>query len=52
MAFIDIILQEPSYGWKNEKGELVIPTKGQLFREAFSRINIFKEMGHSHSWVK
>jgi len=42
MAFIDHILQEPSYGWANEKGELVIPTTRQLWKEAFSRINIFK----------
>lgn len=42
MAFIDRILQEPSYGWKDEKGELVVPTTKQLFSEAFSRINIFK----------
>lgn len=42
MAFIDYILQKPSYGWTNEKGELAVPTTRQLFREAFSRINIFK----------
>ncbi len=42
MAFIDNLLQQPSYGWANEKGELVVPSTRQLFREAFSRINIFK----------
>jgi stearoyl-CoA desaturase (delta-9 desaturase) len=42
MAFIDNILQVPSYGWKNDRGELVVPTLKQLFTEAFSRINIFK----------
>jgi sn-1 stearoyl-lipid 9-desaturase len=42
MAFIDRILQEPSYKWKDEKGELVVPSLKQLFSEAFSRINIFK----------
>ncbi|HJU45838.1 MAG TPA: fatty acid desaturase [Chitinophagaceae bacterium] len=42
MAFIDHVLQQPSYGWSDDKGELVIPTKSQLFKEAFSRINIFK----------
>jgi sn-1 stearoyl-lipid 9-desaturase len=41
MAFIDIVLQEPSYKWKDENGELIVPTKKQLFKEAFSRINIF-----------
>lgn len=42
MAFIDDVLQTPSYGWKNEKGELIVPTVKQLYSEAFSRINIFK----------
>ena len=42
MAFIDDVLQTPSYGWKDEKGDLIVPTVKQLFSEAFSRINIFK----------
>ncbi len=42
MAFIESVLQKPSYGWADENGELVIPTNRQLFKEAFSRINIFK----------
>ncbi|MET0462494.1 MAG: fatty acid desaturase [Chitinophagaceae bacterium] len=42
MAFIDNILQEPSYGWSDEKGELIVPSTRQLWSEAFSRINIFK----------
>jgi sn-1 stearoyl-lipid 9-desaturase len=42
MAFIDNILQKPSYGWSDEKGELIVPTTRQLWAEAFSRINIFK----------
>ena len=33
MAFIDHVLQAPSYGWQNEKGELVKPTTQQLFKE-------------------
>ncbi|MFL5789616.1 MAG: fatty acid desaturase [Flavisolibacter sp.] len=48
MAFIDNILQTPSYGWKNEKDELIIPTKRQLFKEAFSRINIFR---NKRNWI-
>lgn len=43
MAFIDIVLEEPSYGWSDKNGELVIPRKRQLIREAFRRINIFKD---------
>ncbi len=42
MAFIDNVLQTPSYGWENDKGELIVPTTKQLWAEAFSRINIFK----------
>jgi fatty-acid desaturase len=41
MAFIDEVLQQPAYGWKNEKGELLKPTLKQLFTEAFARVNIF-----------
>jgi len=41
MSFIDEVLQQPSYGWKNGKGELIKPTLRQLFTEAFSRVNIF-----------
>ena len=42
MSFIDIVLQKPSYGWADEKGELIVPTKKQMFKQAVSNINIFK----------
>lgn len=42
MAFIDIVLQVPSYGWADKEGKLVVPSVKQLYAEAFSRINIFK----------
>ncbi len=48
MAFIDILLQQPSYGWTNAQGELSVPTSKQLFSEAFSRINIFKS---KKNWI-
>ena len=48
MAFIDEVLQAPSYGWKDEKGELIKPTRKQLFREFFSRSNIFKS---KKNWI-
>src|SRR3569832_1505304 len=41
MAFIDNVLQVPSYGWTNEKGELSKPSSKQILREFFSRLNIF-----------
>jgi stearoyl-CoA desaturase (delta-9 desaturase) len=48
MAFIDSILQEPSYGWKSTNGELIVPTKKQLWKEALSRMNVFKSR---HNWL-
>jgi len=42
MAFIDHVLQEPSYGWSDKNGKLIVPTSKQVLKEAFSRINIFK----------
>lgn len=41
MSFIDQVLQPPSYGWQNENGELIKPSHKQLYKELFSRINIF-----------
>ncbi len=54
MAFIDNILQKPSYGWSNTNGKLIVPSKKQLFKEAFSRINIFRTKKNwiaSLSWL-
>jgi sn-1 stearoyl-lipid 9-desaturase len=42
MSFIDRVLQPPSYGWENEKGELVKPSKKTLVLELLSRMNVFK----------
>lgn len=55
MPFIDHILQTPSYGWKNEKGELIRPTAKQLLSEFFLRLNIFrcrKNWLPLLSWIK
>jgi len=41
-SFIDDLLFTPSYGWKQQDDTLFVPTKRQLWAEAFSRINIFK----------
>ena len=48
MKLMDKVLQEPSYGWANEQGELVVPSVRQLYKEAFSRVNIFKT---KKNWV-
>ncbi|MEJ0083772.1 MAG: hypothetical protein WDM78_23120 [Puia sp.] len=54
MAFIDEILQTPSYGWMDAKGLFLKPTTRQLFKEAFSRINILQikeKLDRSHKLV-
>lgn len=51
MAFIDIILQQPSYGWKNAKGDLVVPTTKQLWSETFLRLNIFQSKKNWLSFI-
>lgn len=54
MAFIDKVLQKPSYGWADENGKLIIPTTRELYTEAFSRLNIFatrKNWSSAISWV-
>ena len=48
MAFLDRILQEPSYKWEDQSGKLVKPTISRLYSEAFSRINIFKD---KRNWI-
>jgi len=48
MAFIDEVLQTPSYGWQNDKGELVKPSPRELFREFFTRINIIRS---KKNWI-
>ena len=42
MAFIDYVLEPPSYGWQDENGELIKPTPKKILREFFYRINIFR----------
>ncbi len=48
MAFIDDVLEVPSYGWKDDKGELIVPTTKQLFRHAWSRMNVFRDR---RNWI-
>ncbi|MFY0598525.1 MAG: fatty acid desaturase [Cyclobacteriaceae bacterium] len=40
--FFDFVLETPTYGWKNDQGELIKPNKKQLFSEFFMRLNAFK----------
>jgi stearoyl-CoA desaturase (delta-9 desaturase) len=41
MSILDHCLETPSYGWSRD-GELYKPSHRELFREFFSRINLFK----------
>lgn len=43
MAFLDQVLQPPSYGWRDEQGKLVKPSPGDIFKEFFSRLNVFRD---------
>jgi len=55
MAFLDRVLQIPSYGWMDTDGELIKPTARQSFREFFSRLNIFRDKRNwlpFFSWFK
>ena len=51
MKFIDYILEQPSYGWQDAEGNLVRPTASQLWKEAFSRVNIFSSRKNWISFV-
>jgi fatty-acid desaturase len=42
MSIINNVLREPAYGWKDANGEFYRPTKKELLREFFGRLNIFK----------
>lgn len=42
MAFLDHVLEPPSYGWKDENHCFYKPSTGQILSEFFSRLNIFK----------
>jgi len=55
MAFLDHVLQVPAYGWKDGQGELIKPSQKQIFKEFFSRLNIFKTKKNwlpFFSWLK
>jgi len=41
MSFLSGVLEPPSYGYTKD-GVLYVPTRRELFRELFSRINLFK----------
>ncbi|MGZ3754961.1 MAG: fatty acid desaturase [Mucilaginibacter sp.] len=42
MAFLNSVLEPPAYGWTDEDGNLSKPKPSQIFKEFFSRLNVFK----------
>lgn len=40
---LDYILEPPSYGWKDENGNVVKPTPKQILKEFLSRVNVFAD---------
>ena len=55
MPFLDHVLQVPSYGWKDENGNLIKPSVNQILKEFFSRLNIIntrKNWLPFFSWLK
>jgi fatty-acid desaturase len=42
MAFLNIVLEPPSYGWKDEFGNLSKPSNSAIVKEFISRLNVFK----------
>jgi len=42
MSFLDIVLEPPSYGWKDRAGNLSAPSPKKILQEFFSRLNIIK----------
>ncbi|MEM7017847.1 MAG: acyl-CoA desaturase, partial [Pseudomonadota bacterium] len=43
MTLLDYVLEPPSYGWTDDHGNLIKPSAKRLFREYFSRVNVFKD---------
>ncbi|HVW15712.1 MAG TPA: fatty acid desaturase [Mucilaginibacter sp.] len=55
MSFLDNVLQPPSYGWKNQNGQLVQPGVKAIFQEFLSRLNVFRDRKNwlpFFSWFK
>ena len=55
MAFLDHVLQRPSYGWKNTAGLLIKPSNTEIWKEFFTRLNFFSDRRNwlpFFSWLK
>jgi len=47
MSFLSEVLEKPSYGFERN-GELHIPSKKEIFREFFTRLNVFAD---KRNWI-
>lgn len=55
MPFLDYVLESPSYGWTDSLGALSTPTRRQILKEFFSRLNVVKNKKNwlsFFSWFK
>ncbi|QQL51530.1 fatty acid desaturase [Mucilaginibacter ginkgonis] len=55
MPFFDHVLQVPAYGWADARGELITPSKRQIWSEFFRRLNVFRSKKNwlpFFSWMK
>jgi len=55
MPFLDYVLQPPAYGWKDTKGELIVPKVSEILTEFFNRLNVFRDRRNwlpFFSWLK
>ena len=55
MPFLDHVLQTLPHGWKDEQVALIKPSASLIFREFFSRLNVFKTRKNwlpFFSWLK
>jgi len=46
--FMDNVLEEPSYGWRDREDQLVTPTSRQILKEFSFRLNVFRS---KKNWV-
>jgi len=52
---MDFVLATPSYGWKDQQGQLIMPSAQQMFQEFLLRLNVFKSKKNwlaFFSWFK
>ncbi|WP_428330810.1 fatty acid desaturase [Mucilaginibacter sp.] len=42
MTFLKNVLEPPTYGWRNDDGDLIKPSVSSILKEFFNRLNVFK----------